>query len=460
MQAILAIALKDIRLLAADKIGAFFVFGWPLLYAIFFGVVIGGMFGGGDDGAKPLEVLVVDQDQTEQSQDFAAQLDDAEALKVEFAEDEAAAESLVRQGKRAGYVRIPAGFGVAARNIFAGEAMKVDVVVDPSRRIEAAMIEGLVNATAFRQLQSVFTDRGRMLETVRANREDIAEAEDLSPLQRRLLDTLLGSTEQFLTQFDRAGQPVDDTDAEGEPTTQAASQLDWQPVKVTVRSLAPVEPAAQASTAESDAESDRDSGRGKLTTFAIVFPQGIAWGIMACAATFGLTLVIERTQGTLPRLTVAPITRAQILAGKALACFLTTAVLCTVLLIIARYGFSVVPASVPLLALGVFCVSVAVVGIMMLFSVLGKTEASASGAAWAIVVIMAMFGGGMLPLFQLRGWMETLSYISVFRWSILALEGAIWRGFNLPEMMLPCGILLTIGVVGFVGGTAVFRWRN
>ena len=36
---------------------------------------------------------------------------------------------------------------------------------------------------------------------------------------------------------------------------------------------------------------------------------------------FGISLVTERTHGTLVRLRMAPLTRAQILGGKALSCF-------------------------------------------------------------------------------------------------------------------------------------------
>lgn len=51
----------------------------------------------------------------------------------------------------------------------------------------------------------------------------------------------------------------------------------------------------------------------------------------------------------------------------------------------------------------------------------------------------------MVPLFVMPAWMRTLSDISPVKWSILALEGAIWRGFSLSEMLLPCGVLLAFG---------------
>ena len=96
----------------------------------------------------------------------------------------------------------------------------------------------------------------------------------------------------------------------------------------------------------------------------------------------------------------------------------------------------------------------------MLLSVLGKTEQSAGGIGWAVLLVMAMLGGGMIPLFIMPGWMQTLSHVSPVKWSILAMEGAIWRGFSFGEMMLPCGILLGVGLACFAIGVRAFSWTQ
>jgi ABC-2 type transport system permease protein len=49
--------------------------------------------------------------------------------------------------------------------------------------------------------------------------------------------------------------------------------------------------------------------------------------------------------------------------------------------------------------------------------------------------------------------MTTLSQASPVKWSILALEGAIWRGFTPSEMLLPCTILIAVGGVCLVVGS-------
>jgi ABC-2 type transport system permease protein len=68
-------------------------------------------------------------------------------------------------------------------------------------------------------------------------------------------------------------------------------------------------------------------------------------------------------------------------------------------------------------------------------------------------MIMAMFGGGMVPLVFMPSFMKTLSNFSPAKWSVLALEGAIWRGFTWSEMLLPCAILIAVGAVCMAIGT-------
>ena len=55
-------------------------------------------------------------------------------------------------------------------------------------------------------------------------------------------------------------------------------------------------------------------------------------------------------------------------------------------------------------------------------------------------------------------WMLRLSNFSPVKWGIIALEGAVWRGFSLPEMLLPCGILIAVGVVCFLLGVRKLSW--
>ena len=50
MNQVLVMAIKDLRLLFRDKLGAFFIIGFPILMGIFFGMVMGGPSSGSGPG--------------------------------------------------------------------------------------------------------------------------------------------------------------------------------------------------------------------------------------------------------------------------------------------------------------------------------------------------------------------------------------------------------------------------
>ena len=196
---------------------------------------------------------------------------------------------------------------------------------------------------------------------------------------------------------------------------------------------------------------------GPSNGFEITFPQGILWGILGCVMSFAIGLVSERVHGTYVRLQTAPITRAQILAGKALACFATISLLQIVMITIGVLAFDVTPSSYWLLAMACACAALGFVGFMMMVAGLGRTEQAAGGAGWAMLMPMTLFGGGMMPQFVMPGWMQTAGNASPVKWAIRGIEGAVWRDFTFAEMLLPCGILLAFGAICFAIGVRGLR---
>lgn len=191
---------------------------------------------------------------------------------------------------------------------------------------------------------------------------------------------------------------------------------------------------------------------GPENAFAITFPQGIVWAIIGCVMTFAVGLVSERVHGTFVRLRMAPLTRTAILGGKALACFSAIALVQLALFAIAGLVFGVRPMSPGLLAVASISAGCAFVGFMMMIAGSARTEQGVSGVGWALLMPMAMFGGAMIPQFVMPAWMLTVGHLSPIKWSILAFEGAIWRGFSAADMILPCTILVGFGLVCFAIG--------
>lgn len=425
MNQILALAVKDLRLLIRDKAGFFFTFIFPLIYCVFFGT----LFGGQKSGSSAIKVLVVDEDQTDSSKAFVAALEKTTEIKAEPAESREKAIDLVRRGERAAFVALPKGFGEARGRMFFGDPAVIETGLDPSRQAEAGMLQGILTKCMFEDMQGLFGNPQRMHEQVNQWMAEIQKADDMNPVFRGALLVFLPSLDRFFHEASKTAS------AEG------SGNFEWQPVNI--KSVSVIR-----------------ERKGPKNPYEVSFPQGMIWGVMGCAAGFGISMVVERVQGTLMRLRVAPLGQVKILAGKAAACFTATAGLQFLNMTIGIVIFGVKPHSWFLLTVAILATSIAFVGIMMLLSTLGKTEQSAGGIGWAVLLIMAMIGGGMVPQFFMPPWLNTLGVISPVRWAILALDGAVWRQFTVAEMALPCVVLVGIGVACFALGARAFRWSE
>jgi ABC-2 type transport system permease protein len=71
-----------------------------------------------------------------------------------------------------------------------------------------------------------------------------------------------------------------------------------------------------------------------------------------------------------------------------------------------------------------------------------------------------MIGGAMIPLIAMPDWMQTVSHASPVKWAILSLEGGIWRGLSITELLAPCGILVGVGVAFFTAGATIFSRKE
>ncbi len=419
MRAIIALAQKDLRILIRTRSGVFFTFLWPLLVAVFFGLI----FSDSGTGSAKIAVAVVDEDGTTGSKAFIASLKETGNLDITQT-DRAAAAALVRKGKRTAAIVFPQGFGTAIERLFYGDPPKAEILIDPSRKGESAMLNGLLFQQAAANMQRMFTDLTASRERVDKALAEVKKMPD-TDANKAALNRYLPELGRFL----------------GANTANGAGRSGmsgWQPLQTVTMNTA-VE------------------WEGPRNSFDITFPQGILWGIIGCVMTFGIGIVTERTRGTMVRLQMSPLTRAHLLAGKALACFASILIVEAGLFAFGRAFFHVRPTSWGLLALAGIATAMAFVGIMMLTSTLGKNEQAAAGAGWAVMMPLAMFGGGMVPLMFMPGWMAVASNLSPVKWAILSMEGAIWRGFSLREVALPCALLVCTGVICFWAGIRTFR---
>ncbi len=433
MHPVFLIAIKDLKQLLRDRIGLFFLVGFPVLIGVFFGFVFGG---GASSESIHLRVAVVDEDRSAQSTNYLAKL--ASTIDVVKTNREPAFLA-VKQGKLDGVVVILKGFGEKAGMFWGEEPATVQVGMDPARKAMMGMLRGLLlegagQLVSERMAGFMTATNSPITGQFKSLVDEIKQDEQIPPGLKNSLTNLFGAMIQL-----------------------RETRLEEQ-ARVPEKLEMPYMELMRVDTIKI-VRQKQNGDLGKLqSSWDITFPQAIMWGVLACAAGFAVTIVREQVRGTLLRLQVSAISNWQMLAGKSLACFIS--VVCVVTFLIGvGMAFGMRPKDPLLLCLAVFCVACCFVGVTMLMAVWGRTEEAVSGAAWAVGMVFSMIGGATVPLAFLPKFMGVISHISPFKWAILSLEGAIWREFSLSEMLFPCGVLLAIGAVTFALGQAILRRR-
>ncbi len=419
MKKVLFLAVKDIRVLLSDKGNIFWVFGFPVMFALFFGAIFSSA------GKEPtgIKIAVVDEDKSEFSSSYISRLESDEALKIVRAGRDEAIEQ-VRKGQIAAAVVLKKGFGDGIEAMFNSDEPKLEIASDPSRKMEGGYLQGLLAKAQFEALNENFTDRNWVRQQINIWRGDVKDSNELDSKQTTLYSN-------FFDSFDTLLRDVNEKDYK--------SGFDGEILNF----------------AKLDVNREYN---GPVTPFQITFPQVLLWGFMGCAATFAISIVKERTNGTFERLRVGPIERAHILGGKGLSCFFTCLLIMCILSIGAKAIFRMPMGNWLLFIPAVLCTILCFIGLMMFICTLGRTEQSVGAAGWAIFMIIGMLGGAMMPLAFMPSWLRRFNHVSPVKWGIFALEGAVWRNFSFAEMLSPCLILLAIGTTAFLLG--VFMLRN
>lgn len=422
LRPLLAIALKDLKLLLRNRGACFFTFAWPLGVAILFGLI----FGGGGKKGK-LKLALADEDRSPAAQAFVAGLAAADEFSA-VALPRAEALEKVRRGELTAAVIVPAGYGAASGRLFHGEPPRVELWMDPARGAERAMLEGLLQRQAARRLSAMVSDPAVGAETVANARRDMADAD---PKTRADLAPLIDGLDHYLQRERPAAAPP------GSAASAPAPAPGWSPLTV-------------------EAHEAAVKRNGPRSAFEFSFPQGILWGLLGATMSFATGLATERTTGTLLRLRVAPLSPGRLLAGKGLGGFLGLLISQALLLGVGALLFKVRAAQPLLLLAAVLSVACCFTGLMLFIATLGRNEQAVSGAGWAVLMPLTMIGGGTIPLFAMPAWLATASHLSPMKWTVLALEGALWRGFSPAEMLRPCAILIGVGLVaGWLGSRVV-----
>jgi ABC-2 type transport system permease protein len=213
--------------------------------------------------------------------------------------------------------------------------------------------------------------------------------------------------------------------------------------------------AADPASVAIDSQSVGHGGKINLNFFA----PNIAVVFLFIGSGLGMrSLLMERSAGTLARITAAPVRPTQIVLGKLLAIFITGMATIFVIWAVTTYGFGADWGNllgVLLMAIGA---TAAMCGIGVFLTSLAKTEQQAFGITLLVGLFLALVGGNLLPSGSLPDAFQVLALGTPNGWALVGFGRLDQLGEPASSIIGPFIILLVIAVVA--GGLAMTRVRK
>ena len=422
-----AMVRKDLQLFFSDRRSVIVSFVVPIAIASFFGSI----FSGPGNNAEParIAVSIVDHDSSAISTAIVAAADADKNFRL-TRPDEAGARDAVKRGRTSAAVIIPQGFGDAAGNAFfgTGEKPALDIVYDPSRSIEVAMVRGIltqhVMEAVSREMFGGEQGKKLIVQTLPQLASSTMPAE-----QKRALIDMLASIQKLYDQ---------------PPAPGAAPPRRGITVPYTVRE--------EAMTAGSNI-----AYNGYAHSFGGMAIQFLLFAM----ANAGIEMLLERQRGLWKRLRSAPVSRLTLLAGKGVS-----GTLISLMILLVSFAFAIIVFGVRIhgsiagfLSIAIAC-SMMAAAFGLLVAAVGGTPATARGVTTLAVLMMVMLGGAWVPTFIFPAWLQQLTMIVPVRWAVDGLDAMTWRGIGLSGAVLPTAVLLGFAAAFAALAAARFKWEE
>ncbi len=412
MKKIILIGLKDLKVAFRDKAALILMLLAPFLLTLGLGAVTGRFSGGSSNGISHIPVILINQDGKQlgnalveafQSKDLDELIDPT------LNNDPTAAYKQVDENKAAAAIVIPNGFTdsiLSGDKAAAGGEVQIELYSNPTSPTSVGVVKTILDE--FMSQVEVGRAGGEVTVTqlVASGRLQIPQAQ------------VVGVSAGF-SQADQAGQNN----------------------AITLKTVTP-------------------SGETvKFDVLALLAPSMAMMFLMYTVSHGGRTLLIERNQGTLPRLMVSPTSAVQVLGGKMIGIFFTGAaqmlilVLGTTLIFGLQWGDP--RAMLALVAAAVF----AAVGWGLLLTAAAKTPGQVSAIGSALMLVFGILGGGFINPDNMPVWFRLVTKISPNAWGLDGFT-TLALGGNLSDILTPLLALLAMGSVLFIISAVLFNRRG
>lgn len=404
MKKVFLIGLKDLKIIFRDRAALILMLLAPFALTIGLGLVTGNLSNSSDSGISHIPVVLVNQDKGLLGNALVEMFQSSELADLidpNLMEDVNAAKSLVDSDKATAVVIIPKGFSnsIIPTNLTSAvkqPVVKIELYKNPNAPTSAGVVQTLVESFLTRVETSQVGSQVAIEELISSGRIQLQQAASIGAgLGSQLADT-------------------------GSDTPGA--------IKIKTRS--------------------GDGGTFSVNTLALIAP-GMALMFLMYTVTYGArSLLVERSQGTLPRLFISPTRPAQILGGKVFGIFLSGLAQMLILTLGTAVLFKFQWGDPLGLVVLIIAAVLAATSWGLFIASFAKTPGQISSIGSSLMLIFGILGGGFFSMSALPQWVQTLARISPNAWGMDGFT-SLALGGTLASITTPVLALLIMAAVLF-----------
>lgn len=422
---ILAITVKDLKVLMRDRGGMVSLFLMPIMFILVMSFAQKDMYEVGTSD-KPVELLVVNNDEGDLAGEAIASLASVDGMEAVQTWEGAAltqekAEDLITDGGYNVAIIFPADFSErildAAESNDSADAV-VTFVADPSTSAQfLAPIRGSVEGF----IQSMISFAQLPIRLQGGFDQIAAEA----PPEQAGLITGIG--EAFVAEMESGDVDSDvNLGVRFEQSAPAAYRVPIYPSAVTQN-----------------------------------VPGYTIFGMFFIVQVLATSILSEKQDGTFRRLLVAPLPRAALLLGKLVPFYIINLIQVTSMFAVGKLVFDMNLGQDPLaLAVITLATAAAATGMGLLVATMGKTPEQIGGLSTMLALTLAALGGVMIPSFAMPEVMQNIAKISPHNWALNGYQDVIVRGLGLDAVLTETWALLGFAALFFSFALWRFKFQD
>jgi len=186
-------------------------------------------------------------------------------------------------------------------------------------------------------------------------------------------------------------------------------------------------------------------------------PAYTIFGVFFIVLTLASSFLQEKKDGTFQRILAAPLSKTALLIGKLLPYYLVNLIQIALMFCIGVVVFGMKLGHLPALVIVSLALAAAANGLGLLVAALGKTEAQVNGLSVLLAITLSALGGMMVPTFIMPNLMKTLSLFTPHAWALAGYHDIIIRGLGIKDVLTEMFVLL--GFASFFFVVALWRFR-